>query len=139
MLFGEIAREFPGLGDPRQLRGDSVFMWYLQARASHFRRLEEQRVLSLVTNMTPQEFEAYSRDSLLLASGPGKLVAWEDTLTEKQRAGLRRSEARQARTIERLAARGAKASGTVPGLPPEQNLGARLGPRVVRRKRGGAE
>ena len=45
-------------------------------------------------------------------------------LTEKQRAGLRRSEARQSRTIERLAARGAKASGTVPGLPPEQNLGA---------------
>ena len=65
-------------GDPRQLRGDSVFMWYLQARVTL------PPVGRTAGSVARDEYDAsrvrglLSR-FLLLASGPGKLVAWEDT------------------------------------------------------------
>jgi hypothetical protein len=59
----------------------------------------------MALHLKRHDFDAYAGRLALTASGPGRLVRWEETLSEKQLAGLAWIQAQQAETIARRSAK----------------------------------
>lgn len=100
-LTGTVAHWYAGYGDPADLPFDFVVYAALQAKADYHAELSDRLTLSMAQHLKRHDFDAYAGRLALVASGPGRLVRWEETLSEKQRAGLAWIEQQQAETIAR--------------------------------------
>lgn len=105
-LAGAIANQFPGLGDPFKLPVDAAYMWALQSRAIYYDHLNDQLRMSTFLRMTPEASHAYSSGIATLASGPGKHIPWEETLSPELRQAMADVDREVAETIARRKARG---------------------------------
>lgn len=76
-------------------------MWALQAKALYYDRLNDQLSMQGFTHMTREAGESYASRMAILASGPGKLVRWEDTLSDAIRAEVEKCRREAAETIAR--------------------------------------
>jgi hypothetical protein len=81
-------------------------MWALQAKAREHRRHWEHASAAAWFHYDQRDQEGYANRHQTLASGPGIVVPWVETLTPAQRAGLAEAEREQAETIETLKRRG---------------------------------
>ena len=115
------------------LRGDSIFLWYLEAKARSAESLDAMVKAAVCPHLDPGDYKTFRQNLEVLRSGPGRLVSWEDTLTDAQKAGLKKAQEAQARTLEKLKRHG-KLSET--GEPQEPVAGGRMRKRFGRRKTG---
>jgi len=106
----------------------------LEAKARSAQTLDMMVRAVCTPHLDPNDYKSFRQNLSMLASGPGRLVAWEDTLTERQKAGLKKALEAQQRTIEKLKRHGrfGKSGGAV------DSRGRELGKRFGRTKKPGA-
>ena len=80
-------------------------------------------------HLDPTDYKSFRQNLDVLRAGPGRLIAWEDTLTEEQKLGLKRAQEAQQRTLEKLERHGKLAAG---GGGTDQTAAGRLKKRFGR-------
>lgn len=90
-------------------------MWAMQAKARYFDRLNDLLGIMAWQHMDKEQSRAFSARIAMLASGPGRLVPWEETLSPELRQAIADVDREVAETIARR-----RAGGT---LKPESEKG----------------
>lgn len=88
-----ITSQFPGLGHPDNLPIAGAFYWAMLAKAERYQRQLDLVDAFCLTSMEKSDAQTLQNRYIMLASGPGALVSWLETLTKREREGIAAAEA----------------------------------------------
>lgn len=113
-----------GWTEPVILDLDAASAFYYAARATRARwqRIDDMRMAACFAKLDEHGRQNFLGQLNFMLSGPGRVVKWEETLTERQRQAATEAEAKAEATYTKLAERGilVNADGT---KPPQMMLG----------------